>query len=155
MTKKQSLETNPQNPKAQKPSHKIQKLRNQPTKSKSSETNSQSPKKLRDPLTKSQKLIRNQLSTKFPKAHQKPTKHKFTKSSETKPTHKIPKAPQKPTEHQSPKSSEEITKLSLSKTNKQTSMHVFFCLTCKSSFSQNLEGRRTPLLPVVKVFLAT
>jgi len=73
--KEASLETNPQNPKAQKPTHKIPK---------SSETK---------PTLKS------------PKAHQRPTKHKFTKSSETKPTHKIPKAPQKPTEHQSPKSS--------------------------------------------------
>ncbi len=139
MTKKQSLETNPQNPKAQRPTNKIPKADQKPTEHKIPKSSETKP------------------THKSPKAHQKPTEHKFTKSSETKPTHKIPEPPQKPTEHQSPKSSEETTKLSLAKKErkKERNMHVFFCLTCKSSFSQNLEGRRTPLLPVVKVFLAT
>lgn len=119
MTKKQSLETNPQNPKAQKPTHKTPKAQRPTNKISKAD---QKPTEHKIPKSSETKPTH-----KSPKAHQKPTEHKFTKSSETKPTHKIPKAPQKPTEHQSPKSSEETTKLSLAK--KQTNKQAWMCFS--------------------------
>jgi hypothetical protein len=75
MTKKQSLETNPQNPKAQKPTHKTPKAQR--------------------PTNKIPKAPQKPTEHKIPKSSEtKPTEHKFAKNSETKPTHKIPKAPQ-------------------------------------------------------------
>ncbi len=74
MTKKQSLETNPQNPKAQKPTHKTPKAQ-RPT--------NKIPKAHQKPTEhKIPKSSETKPTHKIPKAPQKPTEHHSPKSSE-------------------------------------------------------------------------